>query len=134
MNHWSSPGQNLSIEEASPHGGLVLPPHPALSPRRGNPSVACWKVRRSRTSSAAFGDSVVVLTFLLPSMATAARTKALVQLHHKAPSVSPSPRPARRSLGEGVGEGGVRGQDSSQLFIGFRTSDFGLRISDICDL
>ena len=66
MNHWSSPGQNLSIEEASPHGGLVLTPHPALSPRRGNPSVACLEVRRSRTSSAAFGDSVVVRTFLLP--------------------------------------------------------------------
>ena len=58
-------------------------------------------------------------------MATAIRTKALVQLHLKAPSVSPSPRPARRSLGEGVGEGGVRGQDSSQLFIGL-ISDFGL--------
>src|SRR6187402_2524929 len=41
-------------------------------------------------------------------MATAVRTKALVQLHHTAPSVSPSPR----------GEGGVRGQDSSQTVIG----------------
>src|SRR5688572_16771602 len=56
---------------------LVLTPHPAPShafakasartPRRGNPSVACLNVRTSRASSATFGDSVVVLTFLRSS-------------------------------------------------------------------
>ena len=48
------PGFNLSLEDANQDCGLVLTPHPALSPafakasarrpRRGYPSVACLKV------------------------------------------------------------------------------------------